>query len=72
MKLSSAQVVDPISEGTATNLHFNVGITIGLLDVLHVLEIHPGGTHEHLPPVGQMEVALAAAAYKDKKGFMDK
>lgn len=67
MKLPSVRVVEPISQCTTTNLHFILGITIGLLDVLHGPEVNPSIIYKYLPPVGQMEVALVAVAYSDRE-----
>lgn len=39
---------------------FNLGITIGLLNVHHDLEVHSSDKYEHLPLIGQMEVGLVA------------
>lgn len=56
------------SQSAVTNLHVDSGVRVGFLDHLHGLEVRPGFTRKHLPPVRQMEVDFAAATYKDKEG----
>lgn len=65
--LSFDDVVDLTSQSPATNLHVDLGVTIGLLNILHGLEVHPGVCKPHLPPVGQVEVNFVATFCKDRE-----
>lgn len=51
----------------APNLHADLGVTIGLLNIFHGLEVHPGVCKEHLPAVGQVEMNFVAVLYKDRE-----
>lgn len=59
--------MDLTSQSLATNLRVDLGVTIGLLDILHGLEVHPGVSKPHLPLVRQVEVNFVAAFYKDRE-----
>lgn len=65
--LSFDDIVNLTSQSPATNLPADLGVTIGLLNILHGLEVHPGVFIHHLPPVGQVEVNLVAPFYKDRE-----
>lgn len=65
--LSFDDIVNLISQSPATNLHADLGVTIGLLNTLHGLEVHPGVGIHHLPPVRQAEMNLVAVFYKDRE-----
>jgi len=65
--LSFDDAVDLTSQSLATNLRADLGVTIGLLNILHGLEVHPGVCNPHLPPVREVEVNFVAAFYKDRE-----